>query len=185
MKKQLLLGLFCGLLSIACFAEENLILNHSFEQVVDGLPLRWAVNRPANLTPVEFKAEETDCPDGKFCGTIISGDPATAAGHYVAWIFGIPLHRAEKFIPEKEMVLRFSYRTDSSATCLRAYVEGRADKGGFCHMGNAVHGKTAWSTYEFRFRMPREKPAMMYLVLQLLNKGSVSFDNVKLTEVKK
>jgi len=177
-----LLYILSALLIFECGAAENLIRNFSFEEESGGKPLHWKKNVAGNLQGVEFKLTSGACPHGMLCGTISSPDPKTSVSNFVAWLQDFDMAKFEPYAPGEEMLLSFNYATDAPGTSLRAYVEGQADGKAFNTIGPTESRYVDWGTYELRFKLPAKKPRFMYVVLQLLTRGVVSFDNVVLTK---
>ena len=160
----------------------NLIENHSFE-IDDGKGVRskWKANKAEKTNGVEHKRETGDATDGKYAAVIKNVSPQNGVSQFMAWIQNLNPAQLDPYIPGKEMLLTFDYSTDAPATAIRAYVEGRSPGGrGFSAMGPTATRYVGWGRYSLRFRLPQEKPNLIYVVLQLLNTGTVKFDNVRL-----
>lgn len=173
MKKYLfLLSFICS----ACLFGANLLVNSGFEDVKDGKPVNWNQNKPKNFENVEFKL--ANGMNGKYSGQIVSNNPATQAKHFLAYIQNINIAKLEPYTPGKEVMLSFDYSTDAPGTRVRAYVEGVAMGKGFNFFTKTLSNYVGWAKGQVRFKLPAQKPQRLYVVLQLLTSGRVSFDNV-------
>ena len=180
MRLKTFAAFFLGMTFPAVLSAANLLENPSFETADEkGSPVKWKANKSEKTTGVEHKLDQSGTVDGRNAALIKNTSPQNGVNQFMAWIQGIDPARLEPYTPGKEMLFSFDFQTDMPATAIRAYVEGRLPGGkGFSLMGPTATRYVGWGRYSFRFRMPHEKPALIYVVLQLLNTGTVKFDNV-------
>ncbi len=166
------------LVSASLYAYDNLVANPSFEQEKDGKPLQWNYNcHNAKLTPPVFKIVNGGT-NGAKAVSIESTDDNTSVNDYVALIHNIDMKQLAAYEPRKKMMLSFDFNPDAPGTKIRAYVEGNCKGKGFNRIGKTDSNYVGWKHYEFLFQLPDDKPNSMYVVLQLLTRGKVIFDNV-------
>lgn len=163
----------------------ELITNGSFEAIGDnGYPLKWRPNGQKARRNVHFEVEQKGAPDGQNCAVIFTDDPAIAPTDFIAWIQDIDLKLlGEPYPAGQEVALTLEFTCDQPGTAIRAYVEGRAMGNGFNAMGGSSSVYVGWKKYEVRFCLPKEKPDLFYVVVQLLSPGRAKFDKVSIAPV--
>ncbi len=169
---------FLALSTASLLAYDNLVSNPSFEQEKDGKPLGWKyICHNAKLKQPVFTLVNGGT-NGVKAVSIESTDDKTSVGDYVALLHNIDMKLLAAYEPRRRMMLSFDFNPDAPGTKIRAYVEGSCNGKGFNSIGKTDSNYVGWKHYELVFQLPDDKPNSMYVVLQLLTRGKVIFDNV-------
>lgn len=179
MKKYLII-LF-AVLSCSVFAA-NLIENGSFDDIADGKTGKWQNFNPKKLPNVEHSIAANG-KNGK-AGRISTANTVAGITNFLAFLQNINVAKLDPYTPGAEVVLSFDAKVETAGTNGRVYVEGYANGKGFNFFSPTIVKSDDWKHYEVKYKLPAVKPVRMYIVMQLINRGSIMFDNVKLEVVK-
>jgi hypothetical protein len=178
-QKYCLMALTLGVLNLCNISGQNILKNSSFENIdmQTQRPFFWNTMQRLTLDKhheIDSKTART----GKYSVKIHNSNPAVGTKSYILWKQSSLSLNSEKYPPGTEMTFAVYAKTSEPATRFRIYLEAMS---GLKFTANAISaplkGSSEWQRFSINFKIPEKKITSLYVCMQLLNTGTIWFDD--------